>query len=389
MKLALTLSTAALTFAACATTPVPVAETPVKAEPAPEKLRITNAKPFDVASCAPRLSELPTVSTESLTALLVSARPMFVECLVNPKHHTKGDVKASVKTQITDAAVTHVVAGDALTAEGKTCIDGALARLKLEKLAAGAKPVEAQLEFGLGANGQVTLGDNLANDLIGTIRLAQSSMCGCYGELGINPPPMLKAALKFSSSKPVDVKLDSSADAVALKLAACVEGTLKALTYPAVDRDIQASYDFQLINSAAATASPDAPALLKFFQLDAISGQANADALLAFARRSAVSAAFEDVLERYKRKPTPGLKTERRDKCPPIVKADDEWLAALAHTKDIDAQSLATVQTLKAGDASWSQVEAQLTQKLQFDTDAVGKAEAQKTNDAAVCQKVK
>src|SRR5262245_29358610 len=87
-----------------------------------EQQRVSNLLPFDVAICSPPKISLPAApNAESVTGALRLLRPAVLECLVDPKSRAGADPVVTIKTA--------AVSGANLSAEGKACVEKAVAAL--------------------------------------------------------------------------------------------------------------------------------------------------------------------------------------------------------------------------------------------------------------------
>jgi hypothetical protein len=377
----------ALALAGCATTKAAEPAAKKSAEPVMEKMAVVNNSPFDLAACGPRELSLTGVTDVGLTGVLLAARPMVQECLVNPAHRgSASDTQGKVKTTVSEEGTKHEVTATNLTPEGQACIEKALAKVTLPRLEKGQKAVSAEIPFSHGANSpQVRFGVNYASDLVGTVRLAQSTWCDCYQAVGTTPPPGVKAMLHAAPEKAVEVQVEGQGDGVAL--ASCIEGKLKALTFPAATAEVQVPYTFLLLNSYAATESADAQPNLQFAQLDAIRGQRAADVAVKVGNRTTAALAYDEVVKRYKAKPQPVLIKELKEKCAVLLAGDDAWTASLKSLLEVDQRTQKVVEGLAAKDAAWAPVGQNLVQRVAETNGEFPKVEAQRKGDEAACPK--
>ena len=201
---------AALLFAlaGCATTAGSTPSTPIggekKAASADQKMAITNVIPFDVASCGPRVLPLTPMTGEVLTGAMLSMSPATQECFIDLQSRDGQPFDLKAKMTVAEAGVTVEVTGLGASASGKACVENAFKKLPIQPLAAGSKPVVAEIPVAGGAQ-TVRGGDNAANDIAGKLRLAQSSMCECYAKLGDKPAPMLKADVEVTGAGPAKI----------------------------------------------------------------------------------------------------------------------------------------------------------------------------------------
>jgi hypothetical protein len=149
------------------------------------------------------------------------------------------------------------------------------------------------------------------------------------------------------------------------------------------------TWPFLLKNSYATDVDTTAPAALQFQQLDGMRAQRTSDVLIAAGQRVSAALAFDDLAQKYKKKPAKGLLEELKTKCADVVAGDDKQIAALKALVAVleGSQKLATAE--KAKDAQWGQVEEQLGNQLKTSTAEVVRVEEQKKNDLNACPKTK
>src|SRR5690348_2077211 len=117
MTRALTLTALSLSLAACGAEQT-TASTPDKtAAPKAEQQQVQNSGYFDlgaVVAAPPAVGA--RVSTEILVGVEVSARPLVMECLVDPKNRAADKrTHVTVDATVGDAGVDHKIGGENLT----------------------------------------------------------------------------------------------------------------------------------------------------------------------------------------------------------------------------------------------------------------------------------
>ncbi|MFT3710570.1 MAG: hypothetical protein QM817_23340 [Archangium sp.] len=384
------LSTVALmsfTGAACATSSGTTTDgnttttTDTKKSADPQKLAITNVIPFDVAACAPRALKLAPLTAEVLTGAMLSMNPATQECFVDLTTRDGQGFDLKGKITVDDKAVTVEVNGLGASASGKACVEAALKKLPLAPLPAGSKPVSAEIP--LGASPQmVKLGDNTANDIVGQLRLAQSSFCDCYASVATSTPPSLKTEVEVLAGGAVKATFTTT-DAVST----CLAPKIQALKLG--DQAGKLTWPLLLKNSYAGALEESAPAALRFQQFDGMRAQRTGDVLIAAGQRGLAAVTYDEAAQKYKKKPAAGLLEELKKKCAEVITGDDGQINAVKSLVAVltDSQKLATAE--KAKDAQWAQVETMLGQQLTTTTAEVVRLEDQKKKDEAACPKTK
>lgn len=373
---------ACLVLAACATTKSGEAKTDEKkgGEPVMEKMSLSNIIPFDVAACGPRALELANPNAEVLTGALLTLAPAFNECFVDAKSRDGAAVDAKVKVTVTDKEPAVEVAGTGITPSGKACIEGAVKKLGLKPLAAGAAAVAAEIPLAPGPQ-VVQFGVNAASDVVASLRLAQLSACDCYAKLGSAVAPDLKADIDITETA-ASLKLNDASE-----LGACVEGKLKAVDLG--KKPLKLTWPLLLKNSYAGEVDAKAPAALQFQQLDGMRAQRTADVLMSAGRRVQNALAYDELGKKYKAKPTKPVLDELRAKCTEVVASDDKWIGSLKALVAVYDQSTKLVMAEKAKDPQWAQVEGALAKQTTATTAEVTRVEAQKVADQNACPKVR
>lgn len=361
------------------------------AAPVIEKQKIVNISQFDVGSCVAPSPTLPDpLNPEGVVGALVLARPGVLECFVDPKNRgPEADAAAAVKATVGEAGAAYEVTGTNLTPTGIACIEAALKRLPFKALEKGAPPVVGAAEFRHGATSPaVAFGVNAASDVAAAIRLAEAGWCECWAELAKNPPPSLKAHLKFVPTKPVEVSFDPSSDPAAARLIGCLTPKLAALPPPKTGtNELTVHYPILLVNSAASEETVDAQPELQFIQLDLIRAQRAAEVAVKIGVRANALRTYDALVAKYKAKPSSVLIKELREKCAAMVATDEDWIAALKDQGAVDARSLALASALKAKDTRWTEAEAAAQAQVAASVSDVKKAEDVRVADIAVCPK--
>ena len=284
-----------------------------------EKISLSNLSTFDLAACGPRALKLPAVTPETVVGTLLMGRPLLQECLVDARARGAEELtQATVKVTVSDSGVATTIDGANVTEQGKACLVKAVGALGLPALGKGEKAVEGAvgLVHVASTSPAVKMGINAASDIVGTVRLAQASMCECYAALHHEAPPSFKAQLKFSATEPVSVTWEGAEEGAAKALAACLEPRVKALPFAKAAGPLSVPYPFRLIDSYAPSENAAAEPALQFAQLDAMRAQRSADVALLIGGRFVAGSAYDAVVAKYKARPAPALipelKTKRR-----------------------------------------------------------------------------
>ena len=374
-----------LALAGCATSsstaPGPGGTSPKATTTEPQKLAITNVIPFDVASCVPRALVLSPLTAEVLTGAMLSMSPATQECFVDLQSRDGQPFDLKAKITVAESGVTIDITGLGGSGAGKACVEAAFKKLELTARPKGSKPVVAEVPVSGGPQ-TVRVGDNVANDIAGVLRLAQPSMCDCYAKLGSKPAPMLKAEVEVAAGGVVKINLGAADE-----LSTCLTGKLLALKLG--DTAAKLNWPLLLKNSYATELEPSAPAALRFQQLDGMRAQRTSDVLIAAGQRVAAALAFDDLAQQYKKKPSKGMLEELKSKCADVATGDDKQMAAMKNLISVleDSQKLVAVE--KAKDPQWAQVEPMLAQQLTSSTAEAVRIEDQKKNDLNACPKTK
>ncbi len=391
---------ALVVLASCATTTTsaPATGEGKKAEPAVERQKIVNISHFDVGSCTAPSPTLPDpLNMEGVVGALVLARPGVLECFVDPKNRgPDAEAGAAVKATISETGAAYEITGTNLTPAGTSCIDTALKRLPFKPLAKGSTPVVGAADFRHGPTSpSVKFGVNAASDVAGSIRLAAPAWCDCWGPLGTNPPPSLRASVKLhplakegdKAGAGTDISFDPSTNPEGATLISCLTPKLAALRLVHNENELTVHYPFMLVNSSASVESPDAQPELQFIQLDLIRAQRAADVAVKIGARTNALQVYDGLVAKYKAKPDSKLVKDLKDKCAAMVKSDEDWIASLKSQGEVDARSSTLAKTLKAKDARWTEAEAAAQAQVMASQADVKKAEDVRTADQAVCPK--
>ncbi len=377
--------------------------------PTQESQQIKNIAHFDIGTCfavAPEVSA-PVVK-ESLLAVQVSARPLVMECLVNPANRAAAPVtKVTVETTFASGAFAHKATGENLTPEGEKCIVDALTRYTQAKVAGAesAAPVTNAFDYQHDVNQDpsVVMGINEISDLVGSIRVATPTWCDCFEPLKESVPgaiPM-KVDLKkaegatdggsaITVAASVDQALADGGAGVDATLSQCLVGKLQTLPFSTMksQQDIF-PYFFIFTNFEARGDQQVADLNVRFTQLDLQRGQRTADRLLTFAKLNTAAAGYTELVNKYKAKPASVTRTQLVTRCNAMVKADEEYVSVLRDLKAVADLQLTTVQELRQADPMYPlEVEEHTTKEVATTAADLAASEQTLTNDKAICTRL-
>lgn len=418
MKRTLPLAFLAATLSACGAAEqggaaIPAASATDGGAPAPrvEQQQIQNLGYFDVATLFPAPPAVAGhAGTEALLGVEIAARPLVMECLVDPRN--RGPEKRThvvVDAALADSGVTHQVTGQNLTPAGAACVEGALRAwtqavpaLTAKNVAArdGATPIKSHLEYDhvTPASPAVVLGVNEASDIAGAIRLALPTWSECFSAWKAAPPRQLRVTVGAVRSKPVTptvtlstVTFDATTDATAGAVAACLTGKLKALQVKTPSGEsLTLPYIFRLVHSGVGDLLPDAPPELQFVELDLQRARRAAETAIAIGERGHAVVVYDDLVKRFKAKDKPEVTVEQlREKCAAMVMLDDKLIAAAEKQAATEDTTHRFTQDQKAKDPTWAEAEAGAAKSS---ADAHKDSESFKANkklDEGACPKVK
>jgi hypothetical protein len=402
-----TLAFVALALAACGPSQPGPAAPAASAAPKVEQQKVLDTGYLDLSTLWPAPPAVAgRASNEALLGVELGARPVLMECLVDPKN--RGPEKKThvvVDASLTDAGVDHKVTGDNLTAAGIGCITAALQAWTQASPALSAKnaagPVKSHLELDhvVGASPAVVLGQNDVSDIAGAIRLALPGWGGCFDPWKTAPPRMLKATVKVArpakdagaTVAPTEVTFDATADAAGGQVAACLQDKLKALQVKTpASGSVSLPYTFRFVHSGVTEALPDAPAELQFVQLDLERARRTAEMAIALGDRTIAAGTYEDMVKRFKAKtkPEPSVK-DLQNGCAALLAADDKLLAAAEKQTASEAKSHRFTLDQKAKDPSWADAEAAAAKSLAAAQKDAQSFQQNRKADEGACPKVK
>lgn len=377
------------------------------AAPKVEKLRVVNLGYFDVAT----LSATPPaiagrVGNDALLGVELCARPLVLECLVDPRN--RGPEKKThvvVDATIAEAGVDHQVTGANLTPAGAACIEAALRRFTQASPALRARNADAgvkshlEIEDVVGVGPAVVLGVNEASDIAGAVRLALPGWGDCFADWQSTPPRPLKAKLRAvrpanakdaGPTVPLEATFEPTTDASAGKVAACLQSKLHALQVKTpAGAETSLPYPFSFVHSGIGEPLPGVTPDLQMVELDLQRSQRAAEAAIAIGERSQAWTVYGDLVTRFKAKAKPEVTVaELTEKCAALVATDDKLLAAAQKQLAVEATTHAFTADQKAKDPSWADAEAASAKSLAAAQKDVDSYTTNRKADEGSCPKV-
>jgi hypothetical protein len=395
-----------LAVAACGAEQTSGPESPAQAQPKTEQQKIAAVGYFDVATLWPTPPAIPArVNKEVLTGVEVAARPLVMECLVDPKSRGAAQsTRVAVDASLTDAGVDHEITGENLTPAGTACIDGALKKWTAAIAGLNAKaasgPVASHVEYEhvVGVSPAVTLGVSEASDVAAAVRLALPGWGDCLADWKAAPPRMLKATIKLArpagspppaQTSPAAVAFDPAGDATAEKVAACLEGKIaKLMVKTPTSEALQVPYLFRFVHSNVGDPLPGATPEVQFAQFDLVRARRAAEAAIAVGERAAAAGAYDLAVKNYKAKAQPEVTVkELKDKCAALLAADDHVVGAMKKQLAIEEATHRFAGEQKAKDPSWAEAEAASAQKMAQAQKDVESFQGFRKSDEGACPK--
>jgi hypothetical protein len=377
-----------------------------------EQQRIAQTGYFDIGTLNP---VPPTIQAQVdkpvLSGVELTARPLILECLVDPRNRGAEKItKVVVDATLTDTGVDHKVTGQNLTPAGTACITAALGKYTgasagLNAKNAVQKPMAAhiEVEHAVGTNPAVVLGTNEASDISGAIRLALPGWGDCLADWKSAAPHVLNASVKVvrptppaPEVTPAEVTFEPAGDPTADKVAACLKTKVMALKVKAPKGDaITVPHRFAFVHSGIPEmVLPGATPDLTLAQIELSRIRREAQRTVADGERMQAWRTYNAAVDAYKAsaKDPKAPKVEVMDlitKCKALLEGDDKLLGALQQV--LDGEDLAHKFTVeqKAKDPAWAPIEANSARQL---AEAQKIAETMKNNrklDEGACPKIK
>jgi hypothetical protein len=155
--------------------------------------------------------------------------------------------------------------------------------------------------------------------------------------------------------------------------------------------ELKFPYRFTHFHSQANEMSADMSPELRFYQLDLLRNQRAANTAMAFGTRSNAAEIYEAVITKFQKTPQKkqyDLLPELTSKCNALVEASKASVDALSAQLQVEQQSLANVQELKAKDAAWGELEGKLQEAVTAAEQDVKSAQDRLKADQGACPKV-
>lgn len=372
-----------------------------------EQQRLTNMSQVDLAVCFPKPPEVPAVATkEALTGLLVSARPLVLDCFVDPKNRGAAkETRVTIQSSINGGKIESTVSGENLSPSGQACVKtaidqwlGAVPGLAGKAPAGAPVTAEAQFQHVSGANPTVQLGVNEVSDIAAVIRLAEPTWCDCYAEWKDAAPRALNAKIKLvkhaaegqgaKKVSPAEVTFEPTKDAAADRVAACLQKKVAALTFNETSEELTLPYTFLFVHSSfAGPLGDDANPDLRFAQLDNLRGRRAAEAVIAVGARTSAAVTYDALVKKYKENSQSVAVDDLKARCADLLKADDGWIAGVERQLEIDEKTLTLATELKAKDPEWARVEALAQSKVEATRKDLSDVKKNREADAGICPK--
>lgn len=386
------------------------------AAPPPQETRqpIRNIAHFDIGTCFAAPPELSAPMTkEQVLAVQLSARPLVMECLVDPASRAEGPkTQVNLTSAWTDGAMTHRVTGENLTADGERCVVEALEKYTQALIlkpteghpgpAGGASPVENAFSYAHDVNRDVAvkLGINELSDLVASIRLAMPGWCDCYQPVQAQVPPSFltqvvttqrKAAEGKAAEVDVAVEVDPKAppSGVPGPVVECLLGKVRQHPLPVRSAKNVFPYAFIHTNFEARSDEAITDPLLRLDQLELERTQRLADRLAAYASVNAAAASYQHLVNQYRAKPASVKRPQLQARCAAMVSGDEAYLKVLRELKAVADLQVSIVQGIRAKDASYPEAVEAHTLKAQSEAaENLKAAEETLKSDQGICARL-
>jgi hypothetical protein len=370
------------------------------APPVVTTLKVGNISPIDLAVCFPKTPALPDKINKSvLTGLLITSTPLVMECLVDPKNRGPAEAtEFTIESTLAGGKLTHKVAGTNVTPEGEKCIGAAVDRFVASsadwtaKANATTNPVSAKsfpFQHNAATMAAVKMGMSEASDATGTIRLAQAGFCDCYGGWKDAEPGVLQASVKLKKGTAPAVTFETSTDPTATQVAACLQPKVSALPIKATTDELTVPYTFAFTNATGTGMFANAKPNMAFAQYDAVRTQYFGASLVADGGRVVAAEAYEVLVQQYKKDSKSVTIAQLQEGCAALLKGHDGYVEALEKQLAVEEKAVTMVTELAAKDPSWASTKDVATQVPAQTKKDIEKAKADRTEDAALCAKLK
>lgn len=370
------------------------------APPVVTSLKVGNISPIDLAVCYPKTPALPDKINKSvLTGLLISSTPLVMECLVDPKNRGAAEAtQFTIESTLSGGKLTHKLEGTNLTPDGEKCISGAVDKFVASasdwtaKATATTATVTAKsfpFQHNAATMSAVKMGMSEASDVAGTIRMAQPGFCDCYGAWKDAEPGVLKASVKLKKGAAAAVTFDPSTDATATQVAACLSPKVTALPLKSTSDEMTAPYTFAFANSTGAGLFANATPPMAFAQYDAVRTQYFGASLVADGGRLVAAEAYDALVQQYKKDPSSVTIKQLQVSCDGMLKGHDAYVEAVEKQLALEEKAVTMVTEFAAKDANWNATKEAIMQVPAQSKQDLEKAKAARTEDAAICAKLK
>lgn len=370
------------------------------APPVVTTLKVGNISPIDLAVCYPKTPALPDKINKSvLTGLLISSTPLVMECLVEPKNRGAAEAtQFTIESTLSGGKLTHKIEGTNLTPDGEKCIGAAVDRFVASasdwtaKATATTTPVTAKsfpFQHNAATMSAVKMGMSEASDVAGTIRMAQPSFCDCYGGWKDSEASVLKASVKLKKGAAPAVTFEPSTDATATQVAACLGPKVSALPLKSTSDELTSPYTFAFANSTGTGMYANATPPMAFAQYDAVRTQYFGASLVADGGRLVAAEAYDVLVQKYKKDTSAVTIKQLQDSCGAMIKGHDDYVAAVEKQLALEEKAVTMVTEFAAKDPSWNPTKEAIMQVPAQSKQDLEKAKAARTEDAAICAKLK
>ncbi len=366
--------------------------------PVSTQQRIVNINPVDLGVCFQQAPALPEkINAQVLTGLLVAARPLVMECLVDPKSRGPADeTSLALKTTLSGGKLAHAITGQNITPGGEQCIKAAVDRFTATAPDWAAKSqtptsVTAEVQYSHVASvmPSVKLGITEASDVAGAIRLAQGGFCDCYAPWKDADPAVLKAQVKLTQAGAPAVTIEPSTEPAATEVAACLQPKVAALPLKTTASELTAPYTFMFLSSARDALFTNAPTVLGFAQYEVVRNQRLARSVIAMGARTAAAEGYDALVQKYKKDPTSVTLEQLTNGCKALTDADDGYVAVLEKQLDLEQKAVAMLADAATKDAVWTPVKDATQINVDQTKKDIEMGKKYKADDLQACPKIK
>jgi len=365
--------------------------------PTSTQQKIVNISPLDLGVCFQQAPALPEkINADVLTGLLVAARPLVMECLVDPKNRGPAEeTPVTVKTIIANGKTAHSFSGQNLMPAGEQCIRAALDKYLSSapdwaaKAGAVTVSAEAQYKHVAGAMPTVKMGISEASDVAGVIRLAQGTFCDCYAPFKDAEPSMFKASIDIKSGAAPTVTMSDANDEASKQVAACLQPKVAALPLKTTASELKAPYTFMFVSSSRPEMFTKAAPPLAFAQYELVRNQSLAASVLAMGARSVAAEAYDALIAKFKKDQASVTLELLQNGCGALIKADEAYIATAEKQVDVEQKAVTMLTDFAAKDAVWNPVKEATQGNLDQAKKDLETGKKYKEADLGACPKVK